>query len=170
MVDAFVFMLRNKALGAWRLVLAGGAAPPAEAYFAELKAKSRNFPITLMPNIAYDELVDLYSRASLYWHAGGFGSEKPAGMEHFGISVVEAMSAGCIPFVYNGGGLPEIVQEGVDGYLWNTIEDLVKKTSNFVAHEEKSSGTAERAKKRAKQFDSSIFVNAFDRLLVKISK
>ena len=43
----------------------------------------------------------------LFWHAAGLGEDpttNPDRFEHFGISVVEAMSAGAVPMVYEHGG------------------------------------------------------------------
>ena len=41
----------------------------------------------------------------------------PIKFEHFGIAPIEAISAGCIPVLFNGGGLNEIV--GLLGYNKN---------------------------------------------------
>lgn len=43
--------------------------------------------------------------------------------EHFGITVVEAMSAQCTPIVHNSGGPKEIVDSEI-GYKWDTIEQI----------------------------------------------
>jgi len=37
-------------------------------------------------------------------------------LEHFGITTVEAMAAGCVPLVYDSGGQAEIVSSGYNGY------------------------------------------------------
>ena len=37
--------------------------------------------------------------------------------EGFGISVVEAMARGCIPVTFNNGGLPEIIENGKNGFF-----------------------------------------------------
>lgn len=42
--------------------------------------------------------------------------------EHFGITVVEAMSAQCVPVVHNSGGPKEIVRDV--GFRWNRIDDV----------------------------------------------
>lgn len=39
--------------------------------------------------------------------------------EGFGISVVEAMARGCIPITFNKGGLPEIINNEINGFLIN---------------------------------------------------
>lgn len=41
--------------------------------------------------------------------------------EGFGISVVEAMARGCIPIVFNKGGLPEIIKNEENGFIVNDI-------------------------------------------------
>jgi glycosyltransferase involved in cell wall biosynthesis len=53
-------------------------------------------------------------------------------MEHFGIAPVEAMSAGCIPIVFNGGGLREIVKEGYNGFLFSNEQELLQKTTEII--------------------------------------
>jgi alpha-1,2-mannosyltransferase len=43
--------------------------------------------------------------------------------EHFGITIVEAMSAGCVPVVHDSGGPKEIVN-GELGFRWNDVEEI----------------------------------------------
>jgi glycosyltransferase involved in cell wall biosynthesis len=43
--------------------------------------------------------------------------------EHFGITIVEAMSASCVPVVHDSGGPKEIVDEET-GFRWRSIEDV----------------------------------------------
>ena len=50
----------------------------------------------------------------------GYGVDaqrEPRRMEHFGMVATEAMAAGCVPIVFCGGGLPEIVSHGVDVHI-----------------------------------------------------
>lgn len=54
--------------------------------------------------------------------------------EAFGISVVEAMSRGCIPLVSNRGGLPEVV--GYDKrLLFDDKEELIDKLKKIIVNE-----------------------------------
>jgi len=43
--------------------------------------------------------------------------------EHFGITIVEAMSAGCVPVVHDSGGPKEIVN-GERGFRWQNLEEI----------------------------------------------
>jgi glycosyltransferase involved in cell wall biosynthesis len=43
--------------------------------------------------------------------------------EHFGITIVEAMSAGCVPIVHDSGGPREIVDDRT-GFRWQTEEEI----------------------------------------------
>lgn len=56
-------------------------------------------------------------------------------LEHFGITTVETMSAGCVPIVINR-GQPEIVKEGT-GYVWYTLEQLARYTEEFAKDSKK---------------------------------
>lgn len=143
------------------LVLAGGLLPQDEPYFKNLKELASKLPVRLYPNVSYEKLVSLYRESLVYWHAAGYGESKPEQAEHFGITTVEAMSAGCIPVVYNGGGQPEIVTEGKNGFLWKTEAELIADTRKAIEKREMSSDAQERAKK----FSESRFNREFDRLL-----
>ena len=54
--------------------------------------------------------------------------------EGFGISVVEAMARGCIPIVSNKGGLPEVVQDFQNGFLFEkgSVNDLIQKINIVI--------------------------------------
>ena len=93
-------------------------------------------PITLLPNATPAELATLYAEASLYWHASGYGidlGQQPEAVEHFGITVVEALAAGAVPIVYGAGGPAEIVTDGTTGRHWHTPTELVAITQALIA-------------------------------------
>ncbi|MBI5613847.1 glycosyltransferase family 4 protein [Candidatus Gottesmanbacteria bacterium] len=147
-----------------KLLLAGGLLSRDQEYFNSLKSMAQGLNIEFYPNVSYDDLASLYTTSSVYWHAAGFGESDPKRMEHFGISTVESMSAGCIPIVFNGGGLHEIIRRETEGFLWSTEEQLIQKTRTVLSHpfSEKS---RINIRKRAMDFRDSVFFDAFDRLL-----
>ena len=82
------------------------------------------------------EVRDLYSRAALFWHATGLGEDEethPERLEHFGISTVEAMSAGAVPVVIGRAGQLELFEDGIAGYHWQTLDELVARTGQLMA-------------------------------------
>ena len=101
-----------------------------------------------------------YQKAKIYWHASGIGEDltkHPDRAEHFGITTVEAMSAGCVPVVYNAGGQKEIVEDGKSGYLFDTEEELVVRTNHLIQNEKDLSALSETAALRAQVFGSDNF-------------
>jgi glycosyltransferase involved in cell wall biosynthesis len=165
MVDAFKKMVDN-GLSNWSLVMAIGLQDEDSIRFKELEKKTKGYPIKFFLNLSKDKLSELYSKSKIYWHASGFGEDivkNPELAEHFGISTVEAMSAGCVPVVINAGGQKEIVESGKDGFLWNTIEDLMDSTRNLI---EDNNTWAKMSKKAIKK--SSLFTG--DRFCTEIRK
>jgi glycosyltransferase involved in cell wall biosynthesis len=71
--------------------------------------------------------------------------------EHFGITIVEAMSAGCVPIVHDSGGPREIVDEKV-GFRWQTEEQI----PSMIYAAMKNSPSA-IARERAQLFSRSKF-------------
>ncbi len=124
-------------LEGWQLRICGGSdgSPDFEEQVEKLRREARGYPIVVSVNLPFAELRDLYGKASLYWHAMGFGqdiSRHPWRYEHFGMSTVEAMSAGCVPMVIAAGGQAEIVSDGKNGYLWDTTDALEDQTRRFL--------------------------------------
>ena len=97
-----------------------GAQPPAAA--------------RVLANVDRMQLKRFFERSKIFWHAAGYGEDetlRPQFSEHFGIVTVEAMSAGCVPVVINKGGQSEIVDHGVSGFLWNTLEEMMDYTAQL---------------------------------------
>ncbi len=169
LVEAFKKIAKKKEYTGWKLVCVGGLLPADTQYFASLQKASEGHPIRLIPNGPFDELEWLYQKVSIYWHAAGFGEQDPKLQEHFGISTVEAMAHGCIPVVYNGGGLIEIVIEGKSGFLWNTPEELLAKTEEILGNQSLAQKIRQLSIKRSHDFDETKFFAAFDELLNRIT-
>lgn len=134
LIDVFKRMLKN-GLGDWQLVLAGGVEVGVGNYLQKLKKMSEGYPITIKASPSFKEIKELYGKSKLFWSASGFGideKKQPLRVEHFGITVVEAMSAGAVPLVFNAGGHKESVKDGVNGFLWSKKTDLIKKTNILV--------------------------------------
>jgi len=116
----------------WKLVLAGGSS--SDEWVSNLRTQAEDIPVEFQVNATYQVLCTMYSKASVYWHAAGYGideAKNPELTEHFGISTVEAISAGAIPLVVGKGGQTEIVNN--PDLLWNSVEELAQKTQQVVA-------------------------------------
>ncbi len=141
----------------WTLHLVGGLADAGRAYFAQLQTEAAGYPVVLHPDASGAELADLYGSASLYWHAAGLGEDDPERLEHFGISTVEAMSAGAVPVVIGRGGLLETVRDGVDGYLFDDVDALVARTRELIADPALLARMSAFAQRRAEDFSLPAF-------------
>src|SRR3989344_9274244 len=105
LIDVFKELYKN--VEGWKLYLAGQAKKEDQKYVRKLKKMARGHAIKITENLSSERLRKLYSIASIYWHATGFGEDEeknPERMEHFGIATVEASAAGCVPVVINKGG------------------------------------------------------------------
>lgn len=144
----------------WKFILIVGVKGKDKEKLNKLKEMSEGYPIELMDNISNQELWEYYSKARIYWHATGYKENLqryPERAEHFGISTVEAMGAGAVPIVFNAGGQREIVEDGINGYFWNTLKDLVKKTNNLIKDEKLWKEVSENAIKRSEAFSGDRF-------------
>jgi len=137
LIDAFCELCRRRQHTEWQYWIAGSCSndPASEAWLADLKTRARGYPVRFHVNVPYPTLAELYGRASLFWHAAGYGVDErlhPEQTEHFGMSPIEAMSARCVPLVVNAGGTRETVEHGVSGLLWSTTKELLDNTERLL--------------------------------------
>ena len=145
----------------WTLHLVGALSESSadRDYHARLLDVAGDLPVTIRPNASHDELTELLARASIYWHAQGFGTDAdthPEAQEHFGISTVEAMGSGLVPLVYAAGGPLEVVSDVSAGLSWTTVPELAHLTRELVA-EESLEALRERCVSRAGDFSDRAF-------------
>ena len=150
----------------YKLVIAGGLIGK-DKELQGLKARAKGLPIEFVVNPSFDKLASLYSKAKIFWHAAGFEideMENPEKVEHFGMTTVEAMAAGCVPVVCNKGGQKEIITPGT-GFLWNTVPELVGHTLQLIKSPDLILQTRRQAIKRSKDFGLITFEKSLKQLL-----
>ncbi len=152
--------LCNNGISGWHLVLAGGSEVGGEELVRQLKKEAKGYPIEILENLPFSEIKKLYAKAKIFWSASGFGineQEEPEKVEHFGITVIEAMASGCVPVVSNKGGHKESINHSDNGFLWNSLEELESITLELIGNERRRAEVAVLAKKRANDFSQDRF-------------
>ena len=157
----YLFLDQNpKLLKGWKLVLVGSIED--SEYFEEVKKQALGYPIELISNISREKLIALYQEAALYWHATGFEVDEeqfPQKVEHFGITTIEAMAAGCVPVVINKGGQKEIL-ESIPELLWNSQTECLVITQQLIADKSEYAKMQQRSLVAVQQFSKEIFQKA----------
>jgi len=169
MINTFKEMV-DKGFKDWEFVLAVSVKEEDKKQFEEMKKSGEGYPIKFIINSPNSALENIYSKAKIYWHASGFGEnleEHPEYAEHFGISTVEAMSAGCVPVVINAGGQKEIVEDNKNGLLWNSIEELQSKTLELTKNEMLLNKLSEQSMESAKKFSKERFCLEINNLVLQ---
>jgi glycosyltransferase involved in cell wall biosynthesis len=172
LVQAFRRLHESGRAPGWWLHLVGGCSPEDREYAMAVKREALGLPVHVHFSAPGAVLNDLLARSSIYWHAGGLGEDPethPDRFEHFGISVVEAMSAGLVPVVFGAAGPAEVVRDGVDGVHFGTLDELVWVTGGLAADEARRATLAASARLRAVDFGPDAFQGRLDALLRTIA-
>jgi len=159
MIDAFVDLCKKdkRIKKEWKLVLAGGT-PKVNPYYDKVKQRAkgmRNIEIAI--NLNNYEIKQLYSKASIFWHACGLDENDPHLIEHFGMTTVEAMQNYCVPVVIDGGGQKEIVEHGISGFRFTSKEELKSYTLKLINEDYLREKMAKNAYNRSKKFTKEEF-------------
>jgi glycosyltransferase involved in cell wall biosynthesis len=159
MIDMFKKLVDKQKVD-WEFVLVVTYKDSDKNYIEQLREQAKGYNVSLKSNVTNEELIVLYRDAKIYWHAAGYGEDlvkNPNRAEHFGISVVEAMSAGAVPVVINAGGIPEIVKDKENGYLWKTQDELIEKTGVLIHSKDSLFSLSKAACNSAQRFSQEAF-------------
>ncbi|MBI4058841.1 glycosyltransferase family 4 protein [Candidatus Microgenomates bacterium] len=162
LVDTFKKMI-DGGLKGWKLILAGGSDVGGKEIVENLREESAGYNIEIKENPDFNQLKNIYGKAKIFWSASGFeiNEEKnPQKVEHFGITVVEAMSAGCVPIVFAAGGHREIVN-GTNGYLWEDIDQLIDDTNKVIRNDKNRVILSEKALEDSNKYGYERFKEDF---------
>src|SRR5690606_29995261 len=136
LIDVFNRFRKESEYGKkYKLILVGGATEEDEKYVEELREKAKKIGnIEIHTNISNGKLKDLMSRSQIYWHAAGLDTKKSdlSSVEHFGMAPLEAMSAGCCVFCVKAGEMSDLLAGDKYGFLYDSQEELLRKTIKIV--------------------------------------
>ncbi|MDD5738634.1 MAG: glycosyltransferase family 4 protein [Candidatus Pacebacteria bacterium] len=115
-------------------------AVPKTTFYPNLKRRA-------MPKILKKSYGDIFINPSRY--------------EGFCLSLVEAMSQGLIPISFSVGVAPEIIKNGQNGFLVNSVRQMIFKINKLSQDKEKRAQMAKAAFETAKMFKAEIMVKKY---------
>jgi glycosyltransferase involved in cell wall biosynthesis len=160
LIEAFRRLHADPRSDGWELHVVGGCAadPGSQGYLRDLRRLAEGLPVRFHPNASAEELDRLYRESALFWHAAGHGETRPERFEHFGITTVEAMAYGCVPVVPALGGQLEIVNDGRNGRLWRSVDELVEITAGLIDDARSAETLRAAAVRSAERFSRERFL------------
>jgi len=140
--------LRRPSSSWWHLRIA----QPPFAFIEEDKGIGARGAVKILPNAGEGQRMEVLRMAKVYLHSTKY--------EHFGVAVVEAMSAGLVPIVHKSGNpWIDILQrrQGVYGYAYEGVDDASTIIVELLDNEDLRSELSGRAIERVKAFGLEAF-------------
>ena len=156
----------------WEYHLVGGCDHKNREYFNAVRQAAIGLPVELHLNAPGHVVEELFGAASLQWHGAGYGEDlelNPHRAEHFGIAVVEGMSAGAVPMVFAAAGPAEVVRDGTDGVQWRTPGELVERAASLIDDPQRRAALSSSARERAEEFSVARFAERLAALLARLT-
>jgi glycosyltransferase involved in cell wall biosynthesis len=164
--------LRARTGSPWEMHFAGTiGSHSADRAYAESLREGAGADVHFHFDIPQAGLRELYRSATLYWHATGCGDPtgaSPERQEHFGITIVEAMSAGAIPLSYDGGGPRETIGRAESGYLWAQPEELVAHSLALIGDPSRRAAMSAHCVERSRLFDKGEYLRRMDAIVDRL--
>ena len=149
-----IFLEIARRIPAVDFAIVGSISTERRSYYESLRAEApSNVSFIVSP---LRKVREVLGRAKVYVHT--------ALNEHFGITIVEAMSAGCVPVVHNSGGPIEIVSQDV-GYRWTSIGEAAKQVSTIIENDDLQKEKSRAAAVRAELFGPNQFESGIGKVI-----
>lgn len=110
-----------------------------------------------------DNVEDLIPSADLFL--------LPSAEESFGLAALEAMSCGVPVIGTTRGGIPEVVEDGISGYLHplGAVQDMTKSALRLLTDDQLMANFRAKARERAvTKFDEKIIISRYEEFYNKI--
>lgn len=151
-----VARLTNKNI---RFVMIGLAHDPSVIQSVKTSIRKLNIEdrVKVITDASRQDVKAILAKAKVYLHT--------TKMEHFGMSIAEAMAMGCLPIVHDSGGAPEFVPAR---YRYENLQEAASKIESAV--DEWSTEKEKEVMKIAEQFSESNFSKRFMELFLEFEK
>ncbi len=120
-------------------------------------------PENLTVHARQKDVAPFYNRASVVLNL----TNKNMAIETFGLTAIEAMSAGLPVIVPTVGGIAEIVEDGVNGYKTDVqeLDKIEKQIGALLENRELYMGMAEQALHHAEKYKEKSMLESMERIL-----
>ena len=119
-------------------------------YRGQLEKIFENTKTNFIGYLSGEELASAYASGDIFLF--------PSSTETLGLVLLEAMAAGCPVIGANKGGIPDIINDGINGCLYNPDEkdngerSLIEATKKILADKNKKEIMSKEARKEAEQW------------------
>lgn len=149
-----IFLELSRMVPNTRFVAIGSLSRESKTYYERLNRMApRNLSFVLAP---LRKVREILGRAMAYVHC--------AEGEHFGITIVEAMAAGCVPIVHDSGGPREIVTPDV-GFRWEEPALAAQQVRILAENDSLRRNLSSAASFRAQLYRPEVFESNIKKLL-----
>ena len=120
-------------------------------YRGQLEKIFENTKTNFIGYLSGEELASAYASGDIFLF--------PSSTETLGLVLLEEMAAGCPVIGANKGGIPDIINNGINGCLYNPDEkdngerSLIEATKKILADKNKKEAMRKEARKEAEQWD-----------------
>ena len=120
-------------------------------YRGQLEKIFENTKTNFIGYLSGEELASAYASGDIFLF--------PSSTETLGLVLLEAMAASCPVIGANKGGIPDIIDDGINGCLYNPDEkdngerSLIEATKKILADKNKKEAMRKEARKEAEQWD-----------------
>ncbi len=141
-----------------KLIIAGGGLLEEEL---RVQAKEQGDKIQFIGAKTHQELPTIYASSDLF--VAPSVTAKDGDKEGFGLVILEAMASGLPVVASNSGGIPDLLTDGVDGYLTREkdADDIAAKINRILKDDQMYKTMAINARNTAQKYDYEVIAQKY---------
>lgn len=145
-------------LKGWKFIIVGDGSErnKLEKYVYDMKLRNVIF-------CGFQNPDTYYKKAKLFWMASSY--------EGWPLTLLEAMSKGCIPVVYDGfSSVTDIIDDGINGFIIDSskVDSFVKQSLEVIEDESLRESMAYKAILKSQNFEVSSIISSWTKMLEEL--
>lgn len=145
-------------LKGWKFIIVGDGSErnKLEKYVYDMKLRNVIF-------CGFQDPDTYYKKAKLFWMASSY--------EGWPLTLLEAMSKGCIPVVYDGfSSVTDIIDDGINGFIIDSskVDSFVKQSLEVIEDESLRESMAYKAILKSQNFEVSSIISSWTKMLEEL--
>ncbi len=119
--------------------------------------------LSFYTNCTQEEIASHYAKGDIFINTSRY--------ESFGLSLIESMAAGLVPVTFSTGIVPELIEDGVNGFIVHTLAEMHERVAMLLADPAKAQVMGQEAQQAVREkFNMDTMLDGYEALIKELGE